>query len=172
MLRPRLPASLWQPTGAVISPDQKYRYALWRIWDESLGFVNWVMLNPSTADAETDDATIRKITSFTKAWGYGGLIVTNLFAWRETDSKVLKKLPESVLIGPENDAWLETVATVCSNQIAAWGQGGKLYHRQDFVRGMMKSWGRPMRALKRSKDGTPHHPLYLPGNSLPFDLET
>ena len=163
---------LWKPTGAVISPCQKYRYALWRVWDESLGFVNWVMLNPSTADADKDDATIRKVTAFTKAWGYGGLIVTNLFGWRETDSKLLKAIPERRLIGPENNDWLETVARCCSNQIAAWGQGGKLYDRQTQVRGLMKSWGRPLRALRLSKDGTPHHPLYLPGNLVPFDLET
>lgn len=65
-------------TGAIFSPDRKYRYALWRIWD-SKPLAGWYMLNPSVADEKTDDPTIRKCCGFARRWGNGGILVLNLF---------------------------------------------------------------------------------------------
>lgn len=78
--------------GAIISDCQQYRYALWRIWDETKPFVMFIMLNPSKADAETDDNTVRRCIGFAKSWGYGGIYICNLFAYRSTDPKVLLKV--------------------------------------------------------------------------------
>jgi hypothetical protein len=62
-----------------------YRYELRRVWDAQLGLACWVMLNPSTADANEDDPTIRRCVNFARTWGYGGIVVRNLFALRATD---------------------------------------------------------------------------------------
>jgi hypothetical protein len=73
--------------GALLSEDGRYRYRLWRLWDDLAPVMVWVMLNPSTADADLDDPTIRKCIGFAKANRHGGIIVVNLFAWRATDPK-------------------------------------------------------------------------------------
>ena len=85
---------------AVISHDDKYRYQLSRIWDEEKPMVLFIMLNPSTADADVDDPTIRRVVNFAKSWGYGGVFVGNLYAFRSTDPKVLRYIDDP--IGEEN----------------------------------------------------------------------
>ena len=75
---------VYTPSGAVISQDQLYRYFLWRRWGTGR-VITWLMLNPSTADANTNDATIRKCIGFAKRWGYDGIHVLNLFALRSRD---------------------------------------------------------------------------------------
>lgn len=69
---------------AILSQDRKYRYVLSRIWDESKPMVVIIGLNPSTADEKDDDNTITKCINFAKQWGYGGLYMLNLFAFRAT----------------------------------------------------------------------------------------
>ncbi|TMF61888.1 MAG: DUF1643 domain-containing protein, partial [Chloroflexi bacterium] len=68
--------------GATFSADRRYRYRLWRRWDGARPVVAFVMLNPSTADARRDDPTIRRCIGFAKSWGFGGVEVVNLFAYR------------------------------------------------------------------------------------------
>lgn len=140
-----------------------YRYWLTRTWDEALPALPWVMLNPSTADAETDDPTIRRVSRFSRDWGFGGILVMNLFAYRATDPAEMMKAADPV--GPENDAWLDELV---ERQYAAeqpivlgWGVLG------DFrCRG--KEWIRraaPRAALVtlgETAAGCPKHPLYLP----------
>ena len=70
--------------SAEFSPDKVYRYELWRIWDEALPVCMFIGLNPSTADETVDDPTIRRCINFAKEWGYGQLVMTNLFAFRAT----------------------------------------------------------------------------------------
>lgn len=70
---------------AILSVDRKYRYVLTRTWDETLPNIMFVGLNPSTADETTDDPTIRRCINFAKSWGYGGLYMVNLFAYRSTN---------------------------------------------------------------------------------------
>jgi hypothetical protein len=71
--------------AAIISEDNQYRYQLLRVWDETLPRILFIMMNPSTADATKDDPIIRRVISFAKSWGYGGVYVGNLFAFRSTD---------------------------------------------------------------------------------------
>src|SRR5262245_19133112 len=92
---------LFQTKEALISPCGLYRYWLTRTWDNSLRRVCWVMLNPSTADAEQDDPTIRRCVGFARSWGAGGIIVVNLFAFRASDPKALLRAADPV--GPDND---------------------------------------------------------------------
>ena len=71
--------------GARLSECGRYRYSLWRVWDAGLPSLAWCLLNPSTADAEREDATTRRLRGFCRAWGYGGYLLVNLFALRATD---------------------------------------------------------------------------------------
>jgi hypothetical protein len=159
--------------GASISDCGKYRYDLWRRWDAGSTFVKFIMLNPSTADHKVDDPTIRKCIKFAKSWGYGGVKVVNLFAFRATNPKKLKALGYAKAVGPcNNTAIIEALSSAGPN-IAAWGQGGKLFSRGLIVRHeILVPRGIQLQALKISKDGTPWHPLYLRDDSIPFFLVT
>jgi hypothetical protein len=152
---------------AKISDCTRYRYWLKRWWsdDQDAPWVTWIMLNPSTADASSDDNTIRKCMSFARKWGAVGIYVVNLFAYRATDPKELLKVEDP--IGPENAWAIRQAATLCKGPIvAAWGADkaiGKLmptgWHRdlQQIV-----DRGHAIQCLKLTKDGKPWHPLYVP----------
>ena len=71
--------------GAQFSPCKKYRYALWRTWNQDDGHVMFIGLNPSTADEFTDDPTERRCMGFARRWGFGGIYMMNLFAFRATN---------------------------------------------------------------------------------------
>lgn len=106
---------------AVISQCGKYRYRLYREWAQSNRMpVMWLMLNPSTADGETDDATIRRCMKFSQHWGYGAMWVGNLYAWRATNPKDLPA-GSSEAIGEDNEAHLCDMGMQSAKVICAWG---------------------------------------------------
>jgi len=145
---------------AFLSNDGLYRYSLTRRWDES-DLLCWIMLNPSTADADNDDPTIRRCMSFARAWGYGGILVVNLFAFRATDPKELVKATDP--IGPCNNSILETAAK-SHVTVAAWGCGGALKDRGGKVRGLLGDC--ELLCLGLTKDRYPKHPLYVPADTV------
>ena len=148
---------------AVISACGTYRYRLERLWDAELPKVAFIMLNPSTADASNDDPTIRRCIGFAKAWGFGGLIVGNLFALRSTDPKALYS--HSDPIGPDNDANLRAIA-LCSEQvICAWGAHGAYRDRGKHVGVLLDRFN--LAALTITGKGEPGHPLYVPAATEP-----
>ena len=163
--------------GADISNCGKYRYRLWREWYGTAPcfgglkrHVAFVMLNPSTADGEQDDPTIRRCVNFTKALGYDRLEVVNLFAYRATDPLSLISLNHNEHpVGPENlDAFNITCNTQdCAIIIAAWGALGGHIGQDETALGWIR---RPqlVHALGLTKNGKPRHPLYLPADSKPF----
>lgn len=157
--------------SAVLSPCGSYRYALTRTWDESLPPVVWVMLNPSTADATRDDPTVRRCVAFARAWGRGGVIVVNLFAWRATSPDALVEAHRRGVdvVGPDNDRHLLDAARGRNLVVAAWGARGSLAGRAARVRELLR--GAPLALLRRTKSGEPEHPLYLPGALTPQPLE-
>lgn len=147
--------------GATISNDGTYRYQLWRVWNNKLPMLYWVMLNPSTANAETDDPTIRKCVGFAGRGGFGGIYVMNLFAFRATDPKQLIHYP-AARVGPQNDQYLRLIAGVDDDDrvIVAWGAQGALYpSRVQEVKFMLPY--KQVRCLGLTKDGHPKHPLYV-----------
>src|SRR5688572_12557148 len=93
-------------SGARFSECGTYRYVLWRQWNEVNGDVAFVGLNPSTADDEKDDPTIRRCIGFAKRWGYGGVVMLNLFAYRATrpDAMWAARVADADIVGPQNDA--------------------------------------------------------------------
>lgn len=145
---------------ATISECGRYRYDLWRTWGVG-PHVTFIMLNPSTADHEQDDPTIRKCIKFAKQWGFSGLVVVNLFAYRATDPKDLWKAEDP--IGPLNDLYIESHA-FCGVTVAGWGAKPKVKARADEVCGRLKN----LRTIRLTKDGYPEHPLFLPSDLQPF----
>src|SRR5688572_16770728 len=143
------------------SDCRTYRYVLFRAFDGNLflsnrekRIVNFVMLNPSTADEQVNDNTVRKCIKFAKSWGFDGLYVTNLFAYRSTDPKVLKKVDDPV--GPENDYYIEEIALASNLVVAAWSRYGSWFGRSERVRKLL---GDDLHYLKLTQV-EPHHPLY------------
>ncbi|MFJ8657505.1 DUF1643 domain-containing protein [Streptomyces rochei] len=145
------------------SSRREYRYLLTRIWDPAVPPVVYVMLNPSTADAMTDDATIRRCRSFAVREGAGGLVVVNLFALRSTDPRALTRHPEPV--GPVNDAFIRRTVTGAHRVIAAWGAAGIQNGRAEAVTGLLRARGVTVHCLGRTATGQPRHPLYLPATA-------
>jgi hypothetical protein len=143
--------------GAIISPCGKFRYALWRVWSPNLKPLMVIGLNPSTADAQKDDPTIRRCVGFASDWGYGGLLMGNLFAFRSTYPHNLLTAPDPV--GTETDEWLARMRDVSGMVLAAWGkEGGKFPIRVGAVVEMFPE----LHHLGFVSNGQPRHPLYVP----------
>lgn len=153
---PTMRAPAATEASAVFSPCRTWRYELRRAWDASLPLVTFVGLNPSTADETRDDPTIRRCIGFAKRWGYGSIVMVNLFAFRATDPRDMRAAADPV--GPENDARLGGVRGLV---IAAWGTGGAFRGRGEAVRSLFGS----VYALGLTKDGYPRHPLYVRGDA-------
>lgn len=155
----------YRDKSAVISACQNYRYVLWRSWGPATAPARYVMfigLNPSTADGDLDDPTIRRCVGFARGWGYDTLCMTNLFALRATDPRVMLRSPNP--IGPENDWTLAHLAAGAGLIVAAWGGHGTHRNRDEHVRRLIK---RPMHHLGLTKGGQPKHPLYLESTVQP-----
>lgn len=167
-----LPAEPEPFSGATISDDGRYRFALWRSWGEP-GFpkryVNFVMLNPSKADATDDDPTIRRCLAFAKSWGHTALVVTNLYAFRATYPVDLWKADDPV--GPGNDELLCGVALAADRTLVAWGNHGVRNNRARLVAAMLRGAGVTLHALRLTGQKQPQHPLFLPANLSPFVWE-
>ena len=144
---------------AKISDDYVYRYQLTRIWDETKPKVLFIMLNPSTADALEDDPTIRRVVNFAESWGYGGVYVANLYAFRSTDPKGLKTTSDP--IGPENREHIQALVGSVDRVIYAWGNKEK---EPQWLRELITT---PY-CIALSTKGIPKHPLYLKGDSQPI----
>jgi hypothetical protein len=145
-------------TDAFISRCGRYRYALWRRWAPGAQ-VLFVMLNPSTADQQKDDPTIRRCIGFAVSWGYGALAVGNLFAFRTPSPSILRQAAHPV--GRANDRWLRRLAAESSRVIAAWGNQGSFLGRDAQVCGFLG----PLYALSVTQQGQPRHPLYVPNGT-------
>lgn len=143
---------------AVLSPDGAYRYVLHRRWDAAGPVMAWVGLNPSTADASADDATIRRMSAFARREGCGGICVLNLYALRSPDPAALARHPDPV--GPDNDSWLRGLAPD-GPVIAAWGAHAAAGARWPAVTELLAAAGITLSCLGTTADGSPRHPLYV-----------
>lgn len=153
---------------AEISDCGQYRWWLARLWDHR-PLVCWIMLNPSTADASIDDPTIRRCIAFSKAWGYGGMLVVNLFAFRATDPRQLKLAADP--IGEQCNIHLDSAVRRCSLTIAAWGNHGAFQKRGRNVALMCEVAGLQLHCLGLTNDGHPKHPLARGRHRVPDDAQ-
>jgi hypothetical protein len=155
--------------AAVFSPSRAYRYQLSRTWGTASS-LTWIMLNPSTADALTDDPTIRRCTGFAKAWGYGGLTVVNLFALRATDPRELTVHARPV--GNDNDWFIRDAVHHFALPVAAWGAHPMARARGAEVAAMLDAAGIRLTCLGTTKAGHPRHPLYVRADAplIPYEV--
>ncbi|MEW6626542.1 MAG: DUF1643 domain-containing protein [Pseudomonadota bacterium] len=154
--------------SAIISDCGSYRYRLGRFASPHATITAIIMVNPSTADADTDDATIRKLRGFGERNRWGQLIIGNLFAYRATDVRELGKVADP--IGPENDDHLRRILAAADQVICAWGpiskQPAEWRGRFNDVVGLIRRTGLdPMCIGETAKCGHPKHPLMLPYSS-------
>jgi hypothetical protein len=150
--------------AAIISSCELYRYRLERA-GPGAGQTTVIMVNPSTADAVENDATIRKLLGFGRRYGWGKIVVGNLFAYRATDVRELGKPADPV--GPDNDRHLLDMVREADRLVVAWGPVAKQpkHLRKRFARLLeMASLAsrQPMSIGAPAKDGHPCHPLMLP----------
>lgn len=150
---------------AELSEDGRYRYKLERVWDDAEPLALFVMLNPSTADAEVDDPTIRRCIGFARRWGYGGVLVGNLYAYRATRPSELDDADDP--IGRRNEEALYELVRRAGLIVAAWGaqpaRGGYVWREGSIANGPL--YERVVWALGLTKAGHPKHPLYVPGDA-------
>lgn len=158
--------------SATISDCGRYRYALTRVWGPDRRAI-WIMLNPSTADASTDDPTVRRCKAFSRSWKCGSLTVVNLYGWRATDPDELKTLDAGEAIGPENDSTIFAAAIAASLKgwplVAAWGMNADP-GRAAEVLAIVDRAGARLQCLGTTKGGQPRHPLFVRGDTalVPF----
>ena len=178
LIRERLrefPACDVRGSACIGGANSEYRYLLSRRWDDQHSPVVWIMLNPSTADADVDDATIRKCMRFAWLWGAGGILVVNLYAWRVTKPAELVAARRRGYdpIGPQNNAYIAQVISGATSVVCAWGANAEPARVQEVVRilrGATELGHAPApQALRFTGGGQPWHPLYIPYDTLLLD---
>jgi hypothetical protein len=147
---------------ARFSSCRRYRYSLERTWDGGKGRVLFIGLNPSTADHKKDDPTIRRCVGFAKSWGFSGMEIVNLFAYRATFPTDLLKAEEPV--GKYNDKWIRKAHRRCDQAIACWGSTGSFLDRSERIANSLED----LHCIKINQDWQPAHPLYLKADLHPF----
>lgn len=160
-------------TGAEFSTCREYRYALWRHWDWQAhsNCVMFIGLNPSTADEEVNDMTITKCMGFAKRWGYGGIYMLNLFAFKATFPKDMIAADDPV--GPGNDEAFGYYRSRVGLVVAAWGSLDKRHRArlqwQSRISRVQDCISQPIYCLGRTQDGSPRHPSRI-GYDTPREL--
>lgn len=153
---------LFTQSSANVSPCGRYRYWLERNWEKTPPMV-FVMLNPSTADADHDDPTIRRCVGFARREGAGGVIVVNLFGFRATDPRELSQATDPV--GPKNATAIGEALLVAAvfekPVICAWGSHKFANEQAKLIRCRSIDFNIELACLGQTKSGAPRHPLYI-----------
>lgn len=160
------------PSTCVFSEDRKYRYSLQHFMDrrgyveQYSRIVNFIMLNPSTADEHRLDPTLRRCKGFAKLWGCTSFVVTNLFAFRATDPNNMKRAADPV--GPENNKHILRIASNVDIVVLGWGAHGAYLGRSREVKRMMQGQLTKLTHIHHlglTGLAEPRHPLYIPGDA-------
>ena len=147
-----------EPSGAVFAEGRTHRLYLWRRWNNSLPWIMFIGLNPSTADERLNDPTVRRCIGFADKWGYGGIFMCNVFTLVSTDPKKLNT-GTAVVIGA--DLAMRVIKERCIKAVAAWGNLIiKVRSGEDRVARIKRDLS-PLDCLGMTKLGHPRHPLYL-----------
>lgn len=149
--------------SATLSPCGTLRLDLWRRVGIGEMVCLFIMLNPSLADADLDDPTIRACMEFVRRWGFGWLRVVNLFALRTPHPERLMYAADP--IGRRNDEMILAAARDADFRVAAWGKHGAHLGRAERVRTILA--GMELHVLGLNADGSPRHPLYIPRTTAP-----
>lgn len=151
--------------GAEFSPCRKWRYTLWRQWnfpeDRPVKSIAFIGLNPSTADEEVEDNTVRRCINFSKDWGFDRYYMLNAYASRDTDPAGMKRAQEP--IGEGNDEALARIAASVEMIIGAWGS----HCTRERQKAVCEVVGRKIYCLGWTDGGFPRHPLFMPKIACP-----
>ena len=147
--------------AAAFSPCGQYRWWLERLWDQAAPRLIFIGLNPSRADGQRDDPTLRRLLGFARRWGYGSLEVLNLFARISPSPAALRRVADPV--GADTDAWIRRrlAAQPEATLWLGWGNQGAWRDRHRAVGALLL--GRPLGSLGLTASGQPRHPLYVAG---------
>lgn len=149
--------------SAVLSSCERYRYRLDRRISSRGPVYAFFGINPSTADATIDDATVRKWRGFVTRWGGSRFVVGNIFAFRATDVTELACAEDP--IGPENFSYMMQIGFEADFIVACWGDRAKLPKslraKCDWAADVLEGFGKPVMCFGKSKGGDPLHPLML-----------
>ena len=154
-------------SSAIFDASGRYRYSLKRRWMEKGDTVTFIMLNPSTADHEYNDPTIRRCIGLAQLWGFSSLNVVNLFALRATEPAQLAKAKYP--IGRENNLYIRANVEEADQIIIAWGNHGNLLERDRQVLELLSGYN--LFCLGCNQSGQPKHPLYMPKQSSPLHFK-
>lgn len=160
--------------SAVISPCGTYRTELRRIWDDSKPLLVVCMLNPSKADHQRNDPTVLALIHFAKLWGYGGVLIINLFSYRSS-SPAEMMAAGGTAFGPDNALTIERTFVFARHAgvpiLAAWGNGGDHEDRAEWFCGRARMHMVDLICLGRTKDGHPKHPMARGVHRIPRDQQ-
>lgn len=157
---------LLRASVADYSDCEQFRYSLTRVWDETAARVTFVMLNPSTATELQNDPTVERCERRARAMGYGAFQVVNIFAYRATDPKDMRRAADP--IGQANDSAILAAAQWGALVICAWGTHGAHLDRGAEVERLLRGQTTPLYHLGLTKEGAPKHPLYIGYHILPM----
>jgi hypothetical protein len=153
----------FQSARATFSNCRKYRYTLSRTWDAGLPTACWLLLNPSTADEQKLDPTLRRCVGFSRAWGFGSMVVANLFAIRSPYPRHVYAAADPV--GPQNDAHIRRLTRAAGKVIVGWGVHGAHGGRNEKIVRLLIKWNVEPWCLGLTEQGHPRHPLYVEGST-------
>lgn len=127
------------------------------------GTIAWVMLNPSTADADVDDRTIAKVCKFSRMWFFRRVVVVNLHGYRATDPRAMEIARSNGvdIVGPDNDAAIARADAEAEMTVCAWGCWEGIEPARVERVGRLLTPAK-VHCLTVTKFGAPGHPLYLP----------
>jgi hypothetical protein len=152
-----------------------WRYELKRIWDDTLPLLVVCMLNPSNADHERNDPTILTLIHFAKLWGYGGIWVVNLFAFRASSPAEMMKEDYFDAVGPLNHGYHSDAISYAKangrSALAAWGNDGTHYDAGAYFSAFAKTAGVDLVCLGTTQSGQPKHPLARGLHRIPRDQQ-
>src|SRR5258708_8842927 len=147
----------------IFSAERAYRYVLRGQCSDAVAEtprrIAWIGLNPSTADEVTLDQTLATVCRYSKKWGFSEVIMLNLFAFRATDPRNLKRAEDP--IGPDNDRHLLTEVSAAERVIACWGDHGRVSGRDREGSDLLRADAVALECLQTNNSGTPRHPLHL-----------
>jgi len=156
--------------GAVFSRCRRWRYLLWRRWDEAKPVANFLMLNPSTADERKLDPSCTRARNYAERWGFGAVMITNIFGWRATDPEEMKSVKDPV--GRGNDRAIAEAARRAKLVLCAWGNHGEHRGRAARVLENLAQEKIALHVLRVNGAGHPARPLYLPASLKPTKWKT
>lgn len=161
-------------SAVIKGPDDCYRYELRRVWDARRPLLVVCMLNPSTADALRDDPTILALIHFAKLWGYGGLLIVNLNAYRASSPEVM--MAADAPFGPENAQHLARAMEYARDHggqlLCAWGNDGDFDDRAEwFCSRATGHYRLTLVCLGTTKSWKPKHPMARGKYRIPRDQQ-